>query len=96
MEEKKITTLTEEELARLAGGEDLDVSKYTEEELARIFDLYLDMYGEAGALSYLSSWGVTSGDYYLMTHPRYWMNTPYYGASRGWRLAHLVYLRKHR
>ena len=95
MKTTKITNLTEEELGKISAGEQIDVSQYSEEELAQIFDLYFQMYGQVGALPYLSGWGVTTGDYYLMSHKKYWMDTNYYSASDGWRLAHLVYKRKH-
>ncbi len=89
------TDLSEEQLTKISGGEGVNVADYSEEALARIFDLYLEMYGETGALPYLAGWGVTTGDYYLMLRSQYWVNTPYCDASMGWRLAHLVYQRNH-
>ena len=76
MEEKIAKKLAEEDLLKISGGENLDVSKYSEEELAKIFDLYFEMYGYTGVLPYLSSWGVTAGDYFLMTHKKYWSAHP--------------------
>lgn len=96
MGENKAMKLTEEDLAKLTGGENINVSKYTEEELAQIFQLYFDMYGDLAALSYLNEWGVTSGDYYLMSHETFWNDSKYAGAPKAWKLAHLVYLRSHR
>ncbi|MBR2767314.1 MAG: hypothetical protein IKD68_00105 [Solobacterium sp.] len=95
MEEKIENKLAEEDLLKISGGENLDVSKYSEEELAKIFQLYFEMYGYTGALPYLSSWGVNTGDFFLMTHRNYWVDTPYYDAPDGARMAHLVYKRLH-
>ena len=95
MEEKIAKKLAEEDLLKISGGENLDVSKYSEEELAKIFQLYFEMYGYTGALPYLSSWGVTAGDYFLMTHKKYWIGTPCYDGTDGSRMAHLVYKRHH-
>ena len=91
----EIRELEMKELEQVNGGDGLNVAAYSEEELARIFDLYLEMYGHAGAIPYLEAWGVTTGDIYLMTHPKYWMDTPYSQASNGWRLAHLIWKRNH-
>ena len=96
MEEKKPFKITEEELKKIAGGAEIDVSKYSEKELAQIFQLYLDMYGEVGALPYLNEWGVTSGDYYLMSRDTGWDDHYLNKAPFGWKLAHLVYMRNHR
>jgi len=43
----------------------------------------------------MAGWGVTTGDYYLMDRDKYWQDTPYAGAPRAWKLAHLVYQRNH-
>ena len=94
MEKKTTTVLSEELLSQVSGG-DLDVSAYSEEELAQIFELYFQMYGDLDALPYLAGWGVTTGDYYLMDRDKYWQDTPYAGAPRVWKLAHLVYQRNH-
>lgn len=83
------------EMQKVTGGENANIAKYSEEELAKIFELYFEMYGEAGALPYISDWGVTTGDYYLMARDKYWTDTPYCGAPRAWKLAHLVYKRNH-
>ena len=93
--EKKTTTVLSEELLSQVNGGDLDVSAYSEEELAQIFELYFQMYGDLDALPYLAGWGVTTGDYYLMDRDKYWQDTPYAGAPRAWKLAHLVYQRNH-
>lgn len=95
MGEKTTTVLSEELLKQINGGEGVDVAAYSEEELAQIFELYFQMYGEFNALPYLASFGVTTGDYYLMDRDRYWQETPYAGAPRVWKLAHLVYQRNH-
>ena len=94
--EKKLAGITEEELSQISGGDDFDISKYSEEELAQIFKLYFEMYGHTAALSYLSNWGVTAGDYYIMTNNRFWHDSPYDGAKDYYKLAHLIYMRNHR
>lgn len=48
------TDLSEEQLTKISGVEGVNVADYSEEALARIFDLYLEMYGETGALPYLA------------------------------------------
>lgn len=95
MEKKTTELLSEESLSQVSGGAGVDVSMYSEEELARIFGLYFEMYGEVGALPYLAGWGVTTGDYFLMDRDNYWEGSPYSGAPREWKLAHLVYQRNH-
>ena len=94
MTEKKTAVLSDETLDQVSGGV-VDASKYTEEELARIFDLYIDMYKIPGCLPYLEDFGVTSGDLYLILRKQYWDETPYYDATPGYKLAHLVYKRSH-
>ena len=92
MEENK-KNLSEELLSQVSGG--VDVSMYSEEDLAAIFDYHFQKYGQIDALPYLETWGVTTGDYYLMSRRKYWEDTPYYDASDGWKLAHLIYQRNH-
>ncbi len=93
MDEKKASMISEEQLSQASGG--VDVSMYSEEELAKIFDLHFEMYGDVGALPYLAGWGVTTGDYYVIVRDQFWENTPYQGSTLGWKLAHLVYQRNH-
>ena len=94
---KKILEMTEEELQNIAGGEEIDVSRYSEEELDRIFDLYFSMYGySTKALPYLKDWGVTPGDFYVANNNRYFRDSPYEGAPVSYRLAHLIWLKNHR
>lgn len=51
---KATTVLSEELLKQINGGEGVDASAYSEEELAQIFELYFQMYGEFNALPYLA------------------------------------------
>ena len=89
--EMKETALNE--LEKVIGG--ANAGSYSEPELARIFDLYFEMYGITGAIPYLAEWGVTSGDVYLASAGKYWNETPYTYDSLGGRLAHLIYTRNH-
>lgn len=89
------SSLSAEELIQVSGGAELNVADYSEAELARIFDLYFEMYGHTAALSYLKAWGVTAGDYYIMLNRSYWDGTEQYSGTSGERLAHLIYRRNH-
>ena len=89
--EKEI--LTREEAGQASGG--IDISKYSEADLARIFDTYIEMYGISGAIPYLADFGVTTGDIYLVNPNNNWDNSPYKSGSNGSRLAHLVFKRNH-
>ena len=93
MEENKNNILSEELLKQVSAG--VDVSMYSEEDLAAIFDYHLQKYGQIDALPYLEQWGVTTGDYYIMSRRKYWEDSYYHDASDGRKLAHLVYQRLH-